>query len=116
MIRRAMHRLLLALVGDRYPQDSGIVIDSAEMIRECEGVFSNREKVEYIHALAADHAKLAGWVDREFRMFAVGPSIVNELKGHNVLDASLFWTRGHSIENYFFDGNERARVTHLGAI
>ena len=101
--QRFMYRLLVEINGGSCAPKADLLIDSAEMIRDCPGIFSNREKVEYIHSLVSDHDKLGAWVDREFRLFVVDRCIQDELSAHNVLYNSLFWTRGHSVENYFFD-------------
>ncbi len=108
---KILSRLLLELNSVTSRSQSDLVIDSAELIEECNGVVSNREKVEYIHSLVSDHDKLGAWVDREFRLFAVDHVIKDEVGGHNVLFTSLFWTRGHSVENYFFD--KRIVISYL---
>jgi hypothetical protein len=43
-----------------------------------------------------------GFVDREFREFDLADEIKDMIGKHNVIDR-LIWTRGHSIENYYFD-------------
>jgi hypothetical protein len=100
--KQIIERLLIETKGDD-PNDCDLVIDTAEQFRDCPGIMSNREKVEYIHGIVSNHSKLGGWVDREFRLFAVEQTVKDQLSDHNVVHASLFWTRGHSIENYFFD-------------
>jgi len=49
-----------------------------------------------------NHHKIFGFVDREFRGFDFSRSCVDKIKAHKVVDR-VIWTRGHSIENYFFD-------------
>jgi hypothetical protein len=46
--------------------------------------------------------KFVGFVDREFREFELNDSIVDLQQGHKVI-GRLVWSRGHSIENYYFD-------------
>ncbi len=46
--------------------------------------------------------KLVGFIDREFNEFAYSSSFEDNLKGHKV-EGRLVWSRGHSIENYFFE-------------
>jgi hypothetical protein len=65
----------------------------------------NRERVEEI-AESIGSKKFAkrfvGFADREFRGFNFENGIVDTITKHNVQDC-LIWSRGHSIENYYFD-------------
>jgi|GEM_PF-1453615 len=64
----------------------------------------NRSKVERICYLADTEpfqGLLVGFVDREFREFEFTDKIVDKLTGHNQI-GRIVWSRGHSIENYFF--------------
>ncbi len=45
---------------------------------------------------------LVGFVDREFRNFEMQDSIIDQVQGH-YQDGNLVWSRGHSVENYYFD-------------
>lgn len=79
-----------------------VVIDTAEMIKPPSPA-GNREIVEGVHALARGQGlRLAAWVDREFREFEFTHSVGDPLGIHKIQFVTLFWTRGHSIENYFF--------------
>ncbi|MFW6116187.1 MAG: hypothetical protein ACOC6F_00535 [bacterium] len=81
-----------------------VCIDSAEDLIEFEGA-GNRGKVEIVcsAASAAPYAeRLVGFVDREFRGFGRDPGLVDRIEGHRVSDR-LIWSRGHSVENYYFD-------------
>jgi len=81
---------------------TNIAIDPVSLIEDSELPYGNRTAVEYVVILASkEMLPLAGFVDREFRDFEVHTSLVDHLHEHKN-DASLFWTRGHSIENYFF--------------
>ncbi len=83
-----------------------IDIDTAEQLIGFDTKRGNRDKVEYICAQVEGlpyAEKLVGFVDREFREFEldhVPPQ--DNLHGHKV-SGRLVWSRGHSIENYFFD-------------
>ncbi|MGH7244114.1 MAG: hypothetical protein ACREJD_11925 [Phycisphaerales bacterium] len=94
---------LIGEVASRLKRKIAISVDSAAIIRSPKATLGNREKVEEIHRLAGPTSrdKLACWVDREHRNFAVAAELRDELPHHNVVDKSLFWTRGHSVENYF---------------
>jgi hypothetical protein len=65
----------------------------------------NRQKVELVSEAigrTADRKKFVGFVDREFRGFEWGDRFADHINGHYVLDR-LVWSRGHSVENYYFD-------------
>lgn len=86
-----------------------VVIDTADMIQPPSPA-GNREIVEGIHALARGQGlRLAAWVDREFREFESTHSVGDTLGTHKVQFVTLFWTRGHSIENYFFSAKRVMR-------
>lgn len=66
----------------------------------------NREKVERICYLVSGKSyacRLIGFVDREFRGFNY-ISLIDEIQAHKI-EGRIVWSRGHSIENYFFDRN-----------
>ncbi|MGI4791321.1 MAG: hypothetical protein ACRYFS_21040 [Janthinobacterium lividum] len=80
------------------------VIDTAELIKVSSRTIGNREKVEEAHAEATNEGiSLAALVDREFREFQTDVLVEDRLRSHKVVPPNLFWTRGHSIENYFFE-------------
>lgn len=82
----------------------GTVIDSAENFVSFENTFAKREIVEKISELMAEKSyayRFVGFVDREYRGFDL-ESLADCLNCHH-LKARLVWSRGHSIENYFFD-------------
>lgn len=81
-----------------------IVIETAEQIK---GEFGNREKIEKICELVAQEQpkiknRVLGFVDREFREFEYNNYLKDHLETHKINDR-LIWSRGHSIENYFFE-------------
>ena len=87
-------------LGGRRPEK--VYIDSADLIyvNPCMG---NRDIVIDVHSKAVGQLlKIAAFVDREFNKFTFLSDIKDEQPIHNVEQTTLFWTRGHSIENYFF--------------
>lgn len=92
-------------------------IDSADTLIKFGSVLSNREKVEELcHSVAGlpIEKKLVGFVDREFRGFEFQP-LLQDLLGSHKVDGRLIWSRGHSVENYFFDfGILRSPMRDLG--
>ncbi len=78
-----------------------LLIDTAEIIQAVPGVFSNREKVEVTYNLTKGSGRIGAFVDREFRGFTTFPAIADSLSAHHTDGTGLFWTRGHSVENYF---------------
>lgn len=66
-----------------------------------------REKVEKICKLI-EHENCASWVvgfvDREFRGFEFSNEILDNIENHHI-DKQIVWSRGHSVENYFFDAD-----------
>lgn len=86
---------------------SSVDIDSAEQLIDFGVGVGNRDKVELTCQAIAREAyanKLVGVTDREFRNFQISDPPVDLLEQHRV-DDRLVWTRGHSVENYFFDFN-----------
>jgi hypothetical protein len=81
-----------------------IIIDTAESIK---GELGNRAKIEKICELVAQETsninrRVLGFVDREFREFEYSNDLQDHLKTHKI-NKRLIWSRGHSIENYFFE-------------
>jgi hypothetical protein len=74
-----------------------IVIDSADLI-SANGL-GNRKIVEEI--AIKEPNRIVGWVDREFREFCLKEFIDHSPK-HIKCGSNIYWTRGHSIENYLF--------------
>jgi len=109
--KRAMFRALRKLETDGRIASDSVYVDSAHLIDVSEACVGNRERVEVVHAAAraAGYAVFA-LTDREFRDFATSPVIKDERPSHRQV-GSVFWTRGHSIENYFFEPSYAA--SHL---
>ena len=82
-----------------------ITITTAESIKSEGPAEGNRDKVEKVCQLVEKQpfsSKFVGFVDREFRNFAVRDEIEDSLGAQNLLNR-LVWSRGHSIENYLFN-------------
>jgi hypothetical protein len=106
IVGRVIHEIANESVPDA-------VVDTADMIRLNAEEYSrivdlqnndvgSRELVELVHSKSNFvSAKFACLVDREFRGFNLTPSLVDSIPKHNIVDLNMFWTRGHSIENYF---------------
>lgn len=80
-----------------------VQIDTAESLISPEIVSGNCQKVEEIAETISSKeyaARFVGFVDREYREFDL-EKIVDRLEYHNQI-SRLVWSRGHSIENYFF--------------
>lgn len=91
-----------------------IDIDSAEDLIKFDTA-GNREKVETVceHAASKPYAKkMVGFVDREFRGFERNPRLLDSIEEHEILDR-LVWSRGHSIENYYFEFETLRRPLRL---
>lgn len=83
----------------------GLSVDYMEMIQDNVLPPSKREGVEFIHAKCqAEGIELLALVDREFRDFTLRPAIQDSSPFHKHR-AGLYWTRGHSIENYLLTSN-----------
>ena len=79
-------------------------IDTVENLNDPEILVGNRQKVEKIAEIIKfkEYAsRFVGFVDREYREFDLG-AVTDKLERHNQI-SRLVWSRGHSIENYFFD-------------
>jgi hypothetical protein len=88
--------------GSQWQGLYNIVIDKAEsLISSTRNAVGNREKIEEICKSAGDD-NLVGFVDREFRNFEMANDLIDHIQNH-YHDNRLVWSRGHSIENYFFD-------------
>lgn len=96
--------LIHCLQGHGVTQVRDIEVDTAEVLQSVGMASGNREKVEYYHDLAfSQNLRLAAMVDREYRDFGFCPRVEDMSNTHRVIEGSLFWTRGHSIENYFIE-------------
>lgn len=96
--------LLKMLFNEMLGRAHGIQIDTAENIAFSHAV-GNREKVEIICESIRNTKygeRIVGFVDREFREFDLHNRIVDLLSSHKIT-GRVIWSRGHSIENYYFD-------------
>ncbi|ELS02939.1 hypothetical protein Xen7305DRAFT_00026570 [Xenococcus sp. PCC 7305] len=83
-----------------------VEVQSAQYIKSNKDTIQgNRHKVEYISKNINKENfayRFVGFVDREFRDFLIDKTIRDIISSHKV-SSRLVWSRGHSIENYFFD-------------
>lgn len=99
--KRAISALLQQLKEAGLFPRKELLIDTAAMI-QATGL-GKREIVEKLHSDShAAGTPIAALCDREFRGFQPMPTASDQFGGHKEIPPSLFWTRGHSIENYFF--------------
>ncbi len=98
---RFFNRLL-----DRFDKSRTLVdVDDARMLQGFNQITSNRDKVEAICELINETQfadKLVGFVDREYRGFIIADELRDSIGDHYV-NGRLVWSRGHSIENYYFE-------------
>lgn len=89
---------------DRQMLSPGSVqVDTSDMVDGREASIDGRQLVEHIHDQASfEGLRVGALVDREFREFEIGEQASDQLCCHKIINQTLFWTRGHSIENYFF--------------
>jgi len=95
-----------------YPQFEKILahieIETPIVITTPQKVAGNRREIEYICKKADEinfTGLLVGYVDREFREFYVTIDSVSDNCQFQNRISRILWSRGHSIENYFFDVN-----------
>ncbi len=84
------------------------LIDSADIISADNLYYGNKDKVLYINSKRINDQtiknKLIIFIDREYSDFDINdPNI--DLNPTHVENDNLYFTRGHSMENYFFDVN-----------
>jgi hypothetical protein len=98
--KATVKRLFLELLNNSQIKEDDLLIDTAEDLLDASG--GNRGRVEAMHARVGGSSKFASLVDREFRDFDMkGVRDLNP--AHREVPINLFWTRGHSIENYLSD-------------
>jgi 5S rRNA maturation endonuclease (ribonuclease M5) len=94
------------LIRELFGKRSDIKIHGAHQI-EFGSKIGNRERVEEIcRSIRGKRQtkRFIGFVDREFRGFELENQINDSIKKHNIIDR-LIWSRGNSIENYYFEFN-----------
>ncbi|CAN5358472.1 hypothetical protein BH24GEM3_BH24GEM3_11620 [soil metagenome] len=80
-----------------------VAVDPIDLIADEKIPRGHRNAVEFVYHYASNESlPLAALVDREFREFEVEQQPADHLRSHRS-EGRLFWTRGHSIENYLFD-------------
>jgi len=108
---------LMYLVQDLLGKRSDIKVHGAHQIRFGSDI-GNRERVEAICESLKDASstkRFVGFVDREFREFNLNENINDLINKHNVIGC-LIWSRGHSIENYYFDFTVLERSLRLHSV
>jgi hypothetical protein len=104
LIRNKFEQVFL----DSHSDDLNLLLKiNIETAEEIKGMLGNREKIEKICNLVSQENqntrdRVLGFVDREFREFEYINSLQDKLGNHRI-NEGLIWSRGHSIENYFFD-------------
>ena len=96
-------RLFKLLLSELLGVSHRVVVECAELIRN-EEPMGNRAKVEAVcdGLNGSVHAeKITGFVDREFRGFGLEDSVADGI-GTHYMAGRIVWSRGHSLENYFF--------------
>jgi hypothetical protein len=108
---------LTYLIQDLLGKHSDIKVHGAHQIRFGNDI-GNRERVEAICESLKDESsakRFVGFVDREFREFDLNENINDLINKHNIIGC-LIWSRGHSIENYYFDFTILERVLRLYSV
>lgn len=93
----------------RYP-----LIDTAERIQDV-GLFYNKQKILEVFSRIQGkpyETKCIGLIDREFIGFETASEIRDDIGCHKN-EGNLVWTRGHSLENYFFDVQIIKKSIHI---
>jgi hypothetical protein len=106
--RHFFERLLYGARKRGYGSPESIQIDTANKLQDekMRGM-GNREKVEMICAAVIQEIPndkyFCGFADREFRGFEIDDIAVQDAISDHYTTGSLVWSRGHSVENYYFD-------------
>jgi hypothetical protein len=97
---------LLKLLQDHSKLHDNYVIDTAEIIQSDGTTPGNIDKLKKIHQLISGTStsdKVSIIVDREYTEFDLSNNQIDK-KPEHIQESSIMWfTRGHSIENYFFE-------------
>jgi hypothetical protein len=103
--RHAIARAIRQFEAQGLVPTGHIVVDCAQTVEIPGEGLGAREIVERVQLAAnTEGLPLCSLTDREFRQFAATPDgFRDDLRTHNALPTGEVWTRGHSIENYFFD-------------
>ncbi|MEH4624802.1 DUF4435 domain-containing protein [Phytobacter diazotrophicus] len=99
-------RLHLYQLIYKFNPNSKVKIDTAQDIQASDKAMSknNRLKIEFIHSRVRVKDNICFLCDREFREFSLNEKI-EDLLGSHYCNDSLYWTLGHSLENYFFNAS-----------
>ena len=102
---RSFESLIEEIYGIEWKDILNLDIDTAENLLSDTNSRGNRLLVERVceQVNNQDYAnRIIGFVDREFREFNYENDLSDNINRHNII-GRLIWSRGHSIENYFFD-------------
>ena len=104
--RFAVKHCLLRLVGDKEHLNTRYVVDTMDIIESKERTLGNSDKLRIICTLLQGSpisSKVTALKDREYEWFDIGKSEIDLSPSHQSQYGHLYYTRGHSIENYFFE-------------
>ena len=104
LVRNFLRKNASQISEEKLHSLKNIIIGTAEEIK---GQLGNRAKIEKICDLITQESsnvknRFLGFVDREFREFEYDNELKDNLKTHKI-NNRLIWSKGHSIENYFFE-------------
>lgn len=99
-----LRNLIFSIFGE-----SKVKVDTAEIIKGicCATAKNNRAKLDEIHRRCcsdAAYSNLYFLCDREFSRFVIEDKITDLMLSHEN-SGNLYWTIGHSFENYFIDAD-----------
>lgn len=103
--KRALARALHEFERERRVVRGDVVVDSVDTVGGFPPGLGNRERVEALHTTArAAGLETFAFTDREFRGFIANVAeFRDDIHAHHQPSSQCVWTRGHSIENYFFE-------------
>lgn len=104
--RLVIKHCLLRLIGERDHLNERYVVDSMDIIKSDGDTPGNSDKLRKICALlngSLTTSKVTALVDRAYNWFDIGKSEIDLSPYHQSYSEHLHYTRGHSIENYFFE-------------
>lgn len=104
----AVKHCLMKMCGMRDHLNGKYVIDTMDIIESDTAVYGNKDKLIRICrkmiGTGYEH-KISALVDREYDCFDIADEEVDKRPCHHIENDILFFTRGHSLENYLFDAD-----------
>jgi hypothetical protein len=104
--RLVVKHCLLKFIGDDEHLNTRYVVDSMDIIESDGTAHGNSDKMRKICALLVDspyRGNMTALADREYQWFDISNREIDLSTAHRNLYDLLFFTRGHSVENYFFE-------------